>query len=90
MPPAERDGYLATMAEGLRKSVLKMTIARPIRYGEVKPHRRRKLVDPLGVTFGRLPTALVFDAAHNLQASVRNYWINALLALLWRFFEDYT
>ena len=49
--PAESDGYLATMAEGMRKSVLKMTIARQIRYGEVKPHRRRKLVDPLGVTF---------------------------------------
>ena len=79
------------MAEGMRKSVLKVIIARPIPYGEVKPHRRRKLGDPLGVTFGRLPRALVSDAAHNLQASVRNYWIDALLALLWRFFfEDYT
>ena len=43
--------------------------------GRLSPSRRRKLVDPLGVTFGRLgvtfgrrPIALVFDAAHSRQA----------------------
>src|SRR5215207_9688302 len=78
------------MAKGLRKSVLKMTIGRPIRSGEVKPHRRRKPVDLLGVTFGRLPIALVFGAAHTLHARVRNYWVDALLAQRWRFFSRTT
>jgi hypothetical protein len=86
LPPAERGGpYLDAVAEGMRKSVLKMTMATQIRYGEVKPEPAAETSDPLGVTFGRRPTALGFDAPHNLQASMLSYWIDALLALLWRF-----
>jgi hypothetical protein len=61
-----------------------MTTATQIRYGEVMPHLGRKPVDPLGVTFGRRPTALVFDR-HTTSRSMPSIWIDLMPSLLRRF-----
>jgi hypothetical protein len=61
-----------------------MTTATQIRYGEVMPHLARKPADPLGVTFGRRPIALVFYR-HTTSRSMPSIWIDVMPSLLRRF-----